>query len=67
MKTQAQAISTTTSVEAGTPPQSESQFPHSGKSATQQPSVSYHSMKKEVGKIADPVSFKGLKQFYNLK
>ena len=66
MQTQAKAIRNATTVGAGSPAKSETKFPHSSKAITKRPSIFYLSMMKEVEKIANPVRFRGLKQFYNM-
>lgn len=51
---------------AGTPGQQEMKYPHASNVVAKQPSISYLSMMKEVEKIADPASFKEIKEFYNM-
>lgn len=68
MKAQARSVENKeTSINAGTPQSQEVNFPHAGTTLSNQPSISYPSMIAEVNKIADAVSFEGIKRFFGLK
>ncbi len=41
-------------------------IPHPSTMRSKEKQVNYSSMQKEIQKIADPISFEGLKMFYNV-
>ena len=48
-------------------PQQEKSIPFRGNTSVAKQQVSYASMQEAIQKIANPVSFKALKQFYNIE
>ena len=66
MKTQSKSSNVASVVKAGVPKTPEMKNPHAGTSQNHQPSADYSSMWEAIQKIAHPVPFKGLKQFFNM-
>ena len=67
MKTQSKSSNKTVKAKGGSQGTPETNRPNVGTTKIQKKKIDYSSMWEAIQKIAQPISFKSLKRFYNMK